>query len=326
LNKGKRVDSIANLPFKLRTFGGQIPGPRLLITAGVHGDELLPVLAVRELIRQFETSVLLRSKLRGSLTLIPVVNPSAHVRHHRCGEDHLDLARTCPGRADGSSTERLGFAISREIEAADYYIDLHTGGSELCVLPLSGYMLHPDSQILERQRRLALAFQLPLVWGTSADLPGRTLSVARDASVPAIYVEYLGAHRELREIVSQAARPERTTYPLVEGCLNVMRHLHMLDQPLSSSMHPEIIEDWRPQSGHLQVSNPAPISGFLKLKVELGQQISKGDLLAEIYSEADNQVQSVESHQTGRVVVVRDLLTVRQGDAIAVIAESSARS
>ena len=46
------------------------------------------------------------------------------------------------------------------IRAADYYIDLHTGGTRLRVLPLAGYSLHPDRRILEVQRRMARAFGL----------------------------------------------------------------------------------------------------------------------------------------------------------------------
>lgn len=42
---------------------------------------------------------------------------------------------------------------------------------------------------------MARAFGLPLIWGTDPTLPGRSLSVARDANVPAIYAEYLGGGR-----------------------------------------------------------------------------------------------------------------------------------
>ena len=34
-------------------FAGDSPGPCLLVTAGVHGDDYLPMLAVRELVGPF---------------------------------------------------------------------------------------------------------------------------------------------------------------------------------------------------------------------------------------------------------------------------------
>ena len=120
--------------------------------------------------------------LRGQLTLVPVVNEPAFLRGHRTGDDDgLDLARTCPGEPElVPTTEQIAHELSELIRQADYYIDLHTGGTTLQVLPLAGYGLHPDQDILDRQRSMARAFNLPIIWGTDGRLPGRSLSVARD--------------------------------------------------------------------------------------------------------------------------------------------------
>src|SRR6478672_5070072 len=102
--------------------------------------------AIRRLLTEVNAN-----KLRGRVTLVPVVNEAAFARGNRVAEDGLDLARTCPGRADGSITEQTAHALSELIRAADYYIDLHTGGLALAVWPLAGYMLHPDASVLEKQ-------------------------------------------------------------------------------------------------------------------------------------------------------------------------------
>lgn len=305
-----------------RVFKGDRSGPSLLIIAGVHGDEYLPMLAVSELIRQFDSSVDLQRELRGTLTLIPIANASATRQGKRAGEDGMDLARTFPGRSDGSVTERVADALSREIAQAEFLIDLHTGGTQYCVFPLSGYMLHRDQTVLDQQRAIANAFQLPFVWGTSDRLDGRSLSVARDANVPAIYVEYLGGHRERSEI-SHCADLIRADHPLVVGCLSVMRHLGMLPTNDSSNamQRQKIYEDWRAESGHMQICNPAPASGYLIPRVQLGQLICKGTRLAEIRSEIDHRWVEVFSQQEGRVVAIRDSPRVNLGDAVAVIAE-----
>ncbi len=279
------------------------------------------MLAVKDLIGRFETNGPLRSQLRGTLVLIPVVNRPAYLLGRRCGDDQLDLARCCPGQEHGSPTEQIAFALSRQIQDADFYIDLHTGGTELCVLPLAGYVLHPDATVLEQQRRLSAAFQLPLLWGTSAQLQGRSLSVARDAGIPAIYVEYLGGHRELSEVASGVMHSGQSDHPLVAGCLNVMRHLEMIDESERLVVEQEVIEDWRPGSGHLQICNPAPATGFMRSNVRLGQQVSRGELLANILSESKDRIDAVESRQEGKVVVVRDYPRIKQGDCVAVIAE-----
>ena len=89
-------------------------------------------------------------------------------------------------------TERIAHVLSTAIRAADFLIDLHSGGIACHFYPTVGYCLHADREILAVQRRMARAFNMPVIWGTQARGEGRTLSVARDAGVPAIYAEWMG--------------------------------------------------------------------------------------------------------------------------------------
>ena len=128
------------------------PGPHLLITAGVHGDEYEPLEACRRIYQKVKQ---MHDKLSGYLTIIPVVNQSSFELGSRMGSDDLDLARVCPGNEEGSETEQIAYAESKLIRTADYYIDMHTGGRLHNIYPFAGYMLHPDSYILQSQRQLA---------------------------------------------------------------------------------------------------------------------------------------------------------------------------
>lgn len=315
-----------------RTFEGASTGPRVLITAGVHGDEYSPMLAVRDLIQRFAMEPALLAGLRGRLTLVPVVNESALRLGRRCGEDGLDLARTCPGRVDGSVTEQVAAALSEMIAQADYYVDLHTGGAAFCVWPLAGYVLHRDATVLAKQREMARAFGLPLVWGTSAELEGRSLSVARDAGVPAIYVEYFGGAVESVKWGSKdwAEVPERAwlevgqaEHPLVEGCLNVLRQVGALEGVVTER-EVEVIEDARPQSGHMQVCHPAPLTGFFERAVTVGEWVEAGQVLGWVRDVLGGKAAAVAAEQTGRVVTLRWQPQVSQGEAVAVVAEAFA--
>jgi len=289
------------------TISGQQAGPHLLITGGVHGDEFEPMVAIRRLMTLSELQT-----IRGRLTLVPVVNEAALARGSRVAEDGLDLARTCPGRPDGSVTERTAHALAELIRAADYYIDLHTGGLALSIWPLVGYMLHPRADVLAKQRAMARAFNLPVVWGTDASLEGRSLSVARDANVPAIYAEYLGGGR-LSEAGVQA---------YVAGCLNVLASLGMLDRvPPASDVEFEI-EDPRPGSGHLQRHHPSPAEGCFEPTVVLGQLVAAGDLLGRLVDPLGRGPRDIRAEQAGRVLVLRTFPAVKQGDSLAVILET----
>ena len=290
-----------------RLFKGDKDGPKLLVTGGVHGDEFEPILAIRRLIRLFTDE---NPLIRGQVTFIPVVNEAAFFRGHRCaGEDGLDLARTCPGRPDGLLTEQVAFALSEKIRRADAYIDLHTGGTELSVLPLTGYSLVSDPGILEKQRRMAREFNLPVIWGTAANLEGRSLSVARDAGVPAIYAEYLGSAFSTTEGVDA----------YFEGVLNVMAGFGMLHRTQPASRVTQLVEDDRPGSGHMQVCHPAPIDGCFEPSFALGDSVVKGQSLGRVVDLIGDVARPVASEETGRIIVRRTFPRVRAGDSVAVV-------
>jgi predicted deacylase len=286
-------------------------GPHLLITGGVHGDEFEPMAAIRQLIgrcRAIDADIRL---CRGSLTLVPVVNEAAFLRGARIAEDGLDLARVCPGDPAGSVTQRTAHALSEMIRAADYYIDLHSGGTQFSVLPMTGYTLHSDAQVLDQQRNMARAFNLPIAWGTANNLEGRSLSVARDANVPAIYAEYLGSG--LCNVEGVGA--------YVNGCLNVMRLLKMIDGAVSPCRVELAVEDPRPDSGHMQVCNPAPVTGFFEPAVKLGQHVDSGARLGTV-SDATT-THEIRSQQTGIVLVLRTFSRVMKGESVGVVLETA---
>ncbi|MDE0734200.1 MAG: M14 family metallopeptidase [Pirellulaceae bacterium] len=283
------------------------PGPHLLITGGVHGDEFEPMAAIRQLIASPSLKL-----LRGKLTLVPVVNEPAFLRGHRAGPDDQDLARTCPGDPNGSTTEQIAHALSALIQAADHYIDLHTGGTTLQVLPMVGYVMHPDPEILEQQRAMARAFNLPIIWGTDHRLPGRSLSVARDCGVPAIYTEYLGGAR---------CDPGGVE-AYVKGCLNVMESLEMIDHEPPASRIRHIVEDRRENSGHMQICHRSPLTGYFEPAVQLGEHITAGAPLGTVSDLLGEKREVVSAEQTGLVLVLKTFPRVEQEDALAVILET----
>ncbi len=296
-----------SIELQRREFTGSAKGPRLLVTGGVHGDEFEPMAAIRRLIRHFER---FDGKLRGSLTLVPVVNKAAFLAGHRCApEDGLDLARTCPGRADGTVTQQVAHSLSQLIRQSDLYIDLHTGGTDLAVAPLSGYMMVDDPAVLDTQRRLARALNLPIIWGTSADLDGRSLSVARDAGVPAIYAEYLGS----------ASCSPNGVEAYTEGVLNVMAEFEMIDRILLPNEVRHTIEDTRPGSGHMQVCHPAPINGCFEPAIALGERVAEGEPLGEVVDLLGEKSHPIPAEDSGLVIVLRSFPRVRIGDSVGVV-------
>ncbi|WP_421826368.1 succinylglutamate desuccinylase/aspartoacylase family protein [Larkinella sp.] len=282
---------------------GASPGPNVLLSAGVHGDEYEPMLAARALIR-----VLAGKVVSGSVTIVPVVNESAYALASRCGEDGLDLARICPGNPAGSVSEQTADRISALIREADYYVDMHTGGLAYDIYPLAGYMLHPSPDVLEKQREMALAYNLPIIWGTDHRPNGRTLSVARDANIPAIYLEY-GGGTGLRE-------PVVTAYQ--DGFLNLLRQLKMIDEsaqtiPASGRYW---VEDHRPDSGYLQAKMPSPADGIFITAVKPGDLIQGGQIWGRILDPFSGGMTEVIAEAGGLAFLLRTTVNVKKGDAL----------
>ncbi|MBI3865387.1 MAG: succinylglutamate desuccinylase/aspartoacylase family protein [Planctomycetia bacterium] len=293
------------MQLKQHTIAGRQARPHLLITGGVHGDEFEPMAAIRRLIREISAG-----NIRGQVTLVPVVNEPAFERGQRTADDGLDLARTCPGRADGTMTERIAAALSALIRDSDYYIDLHTGGTRLVVQPLVGYGLHRNRDVLAAQRRMARAFGLPIIWGTDPSLDGRSLSVARDANVPAIYAEYLGGGGCSAEGVKA----------YVSGCLNVLIELGILEGEIAAAANnPIVVEDERPGAGHMQVNHPAPCEGFFEPAVRLGQRVESGATLGTVCDVIGDTIMPIVANYTGLVLVLHTFSRVNAGDGVAVI-------
>ena len=288
------------------TIKGRESGPNLLILGGIHGDEFESMWAIRRL-----KSAVIPDVLKGSVTLVPVVNEAAFWRGQRTAEDELDLARTCPGRPDGSVTERVAYAVSTLIREADYLIDLHSGGLIMQFYPTVGYTLHPDSDVLDVQRRMARAFNMPVIWGTTSRLEGRTLSVARDACVPAIYAEWMGG----------GACDPAGVDGYFEGCMNVMRELSMIARTQPASLTEHVVEDDRDNAGHIQGNHPSPFSGFFEPVVRLMDTVKPGDLIGGVTNHLGDRRENIVSAQEGLVLCLRVYNRVHEGESLAAVLE-----
>ncbi|MER9128054.1 succinylglutamate desuccinylase/aspartoacylase family protein [Mesorhizobium sp. M0959] len=145
-------------------------GPLILITGGCHGNELEGPIVARRLVEWLP-----KAQTCGRVIILPVLNPLAVQAWSRNTPiDGLNLNRVFPGRADGSVTERIADAVSRQLlPMADTVFDLHSFGPTWDFLPAS--TTHPiaDADLMAKTIRMAEAFKLPmtLVWECH-DTPG----------------------------------------------------------------------------------------------------------------------------------------------------------
>ncbi len=163
----------------LKVVRGAQPGPTLLLTAAVHGDELNGTGMIREMILAPPCEL-----VAGTLVLVPVVNILGYERNARYTPDRRDLNRSFPGVADGSLASRIAHAIFQGLVLpCDYLIDLHTAAVGRTNFPnVRADLGRPEV------RRIARAFGCPLVIGKPGGR-GTLRHAANVASRPAIVLE-----------------------------------------------------------------------------------------------------------------------------------------
>jgi uncharacterized protein len=97
-----RLPTATRLTLPIMVLNGQQPGPRLWLSAVVHGDELNGL----EIIRRVLELVRPR-RLAGMLLAVPVVNVFGMVTETRYLPDRRDLNRSFPGSPKGSLAAQL---------------------------------------------------------------------------------------------------------------------------------------------------------------------------------------------------------------------------
>jgi predicted deacylase len=74
--------------FQSIQFSAVSPGPRLLVTGAVHGNEVCGTVAIRRLVGEFERDE--RRLLRGTVSFVPITNPLAYEKQQRNGDRNLN--------------------------------------------------------------------------------------------------------------------------------------------------------------------------------------------------------------------------------------------
>lgn len=101
------------------------PGPTILFTAGIHGDEVNGIEIVRQLIAKG-----INKPRNGTIICIPVINVFGFINMEREFPDGRDLNRVFPGSKTGSLASRIAYQLIHDIVPhADFIIDFHTGGA-----------------------------------------------------------------------------------------------------------------------------------------------------------------------------------------------------
>jgi predicted deacylase len=193
------------LRLPVHVISGEKPGPTLGVTAGIHGDEYLPIEAVRRLVQQLDPA-----ELSGTVIAVPVVNPLAiesQTRH--TPTDMQNLNRVFPGDPNGWLTEQLAAVVCEKfLTEIEYLVDLHAGGAQ----PIVDYVYIQNNEAMSR------AYGFEALYRPSHPYVGTLTDVAQSHGIDCVVVEMGGGMIANDEYLERGTR----------GLFNVLKYLQML--------------------------------------------------------------------------------------------------
>lgn len=249
-------------------------GPTLCLTGAVHGDELNGIEIVRRTMYDLNPE-----KLSGRVIGVPIVNLTGFQQGSRYLPDRRDLNRYFPGRKDGNLADRVAYSLFENvIRHCDMLVDIHTGSLKRTNLPqLRADMNNPDvAEFTRGFDRMAVVH--------SSGSPGMLRTAAVQAGIRAVTME-AGESLRIQEHQIEAG----------VNSLNSLLEKHGMISRMFVWGDPEPVyydSTWvRAEHG-----------GILFSEIDLGANVSEGELLGYVADPITNEQHPIRSTSNGRII------------------------
>ena len=284
---------------------GAHEGPRLWLSAVVHGPEATGTEVIRRVLRE----ELDPRKLRGSIIALPIANPLAfQAATYDTPEDGYNLNRVFPGNPHGTITSRLAHMLFQEVKRCDFVVDLHANAIPAMQFAIVAHA--PEPATVERSFEIGRSFGITTrlmkvseesQWATRRS--GQLLEWAANEGIPGIIVELLYWYRIDPSSADVGTR----------GVLNVMKALDMIDgefekQPI------KVFE------GELSGAEQTCMEGGLVFFTKsIGDEVEEGETVAIVRDPYGDILEEVKSPVTGWVTAypLRKNQCAMSGDTVA---------
>lgn len=282
------------LDLHAEVFHGVKPGPTLLVCAAIHGDELNGIEICRQLMSELDPL-----QLTGTVIIVPIVNIYGFIHQSRYLPDRRDLNRCFPGSERGALGSRLAHLFNETlVQNATHVIDLHTGAIHRSNLP----QIRVDVDNAEALQ-MAEAFGAPVILN-SKERDGSLRALASDLGIPLILYE-----------AGEALRFDYAAIKAgVTGVQNVMKSLKMIKgRRTRKKVQPVIAQ----RSAWIRNE----YDGLVLPKVELGQTINKGQVVAQTVNPHGDEVHAIRSPYHGIVIGISNIPVANEGEALFNVAQ-----
>lgn len=283
-----RLPTYTNIDLPVHVFRAEKEGPSLLLTGGLHGDELNGIEIIRRMISR---NMLMPQK--GSVIAIPLVNVYGFIQNARGMPDGKDINRSFPGIKGGSLARLLAYTLMNEIiPRVDYGIDFHTGGAARANYPQIRCVLNDA-----KNKELAEAFSPPFIVHSS--LIDKSFRKAAHKKGKPILVFETGESTRFDEYGIQEG---------INGTLRLMKYLGMKKDAPKPDYETEIY----PKSTWVR----AKYAGLFQAKIKLGEKVGQRQVLGHITDPYGNERFKSVCPYDGRVIGLNYAPVVHKGDAL----------
>jgi len=269
----------------------KLPGPTVLITAGIHGDEVNGV----EIVRQLISKGINKPKI-GTTICLPVINVYGFIHMDREFPDGRDLNRVFPGSKNGSLASRVAHKLMTEVVPyADLVLDFHTGGADR--FNAAQIRIVKNDLLLEE---LAEIFGAPLILFTK-NIGKSFRHSCQKKGIPILLFEG-GKSFHINSTITNTG---------VNGAKRVLSHMGMLKSKFKVSS---------PKKSCVKITDSkwirASHSGMFKPRVSIQTWVTKGAALGHITDPYGNSNFVVKAPNDGYIFNVNESPIIYQGDAI----------
>lgn len=267
------------------------PGPTILITAGIHGDEINGIEIVRQIIAKG-----LNKPKKGTIICVPVINIFGFLHLEREFPDGRDLNRVFPGSKTGSLASRVAHKFMTEVVPyADLILDFHTGGARR--FNAAQIRIIKNDPVLNE---LAEIFGAPFVL-YSKNLNKSFRNSCYKKGIPILLFEG-GKSSHIDSKITNSG---------VNGAKRVLNHLEMLNNKFKAS---------KPKKKCVFINESkwlrAKFSGMFQPSIAINTKVKKGDVLGHITDPYGKFNHFVKAEHSGYIINVNESPIVYQGDAL----------
>lgn len=282
-----RLPTYTTIDLPVQVYRGPEDGPVLLLTGGLHGDEINGI----EIIRRMITRDLITPE-KGSVIAMPLVNIYGFIQSVRGVPGGKDINRSFPGVKGGSLARLLAYTLMNEIiPQIDCGIDFHTGGASRANFPQIRSVLDNDDNV-----ELAQSFAPPVIVHSS--LIDKSFRKAAHRKGKQILVYEAGESQRFDENGIQTG---------IDGTLRMMKHLGMI------SSAPEAEE---PEIYHKSTWVRARYAGLFQPKCSLGDHVKRRQVLGHVSDPFGKEWFKTVCPHSGRIIGINHSSVIHKGDPL----------